>query len=50
MKSILLITVMLLPTRAQAFGGLRPGTPDNFLKVVGFVIIIWVVIYFIKKL
>ena len=45
----LLPAFMLLPLYAHAGGGLRPGTPDRFFEVIGFIIFMAVIISIFRK-
>jgi len=45
----LLRAIMLLPLYADAGGGLRPGTPDRFFEVIGFIIFMAVLISLFRK-
>ena len=45
----LMCAILLLPLYAHAGGGLRPGTPDRFGEVIGFIIFIALLISIFRK-
>lgn len=45
----LLKTTLWLPLFAHAGGGLRPGTPDRFFEVIGFIVILALLISLYRK-